>query len=96
VEAVKGLLECPSATKSIRCLTGVRISEEPKPHSGPEASNISLEILASREGIEALSTRPMACFVNVKTIGGIIFSIFNRFNLDWSNRRALRVFTQAA
>lgn len=41
-------------------------------------------------------TRPMVCFVNVKSVDRIIFSIFNRFNLDWSNRRALRVFTQAA
>jgi transposase-like protein len=41
-------------------------------------------------------TRPMVCFVNVKSVDRIIFSIFNRFNLDWSNRRALKVFTQAA
>jgi putative transposase len=41
-------------------------------------------------------TRPMVCFVNVKSVDRIIFSIFNRFNLDWSNRRALKLFTQAA
>jgi putative transposase len=41
-------------------------------------------------------TRPMVCFVNVKSVDRIIFSIFNSFNLDWSNRRALRAFTQAA
>ena len=41
-------------------------------------------------------TRPMVCFVNVKSVDRIIFSIFNRFNLDWSQRRALKFFTQAA
>jgi putative transposase len=41
-------------------------------------------------------TRPMVCFVNVKSVDRIIFSIFNRFNLDWSQRRTLRSFTQAA
>ncbi len=41
-------------------------------------------------------TRPMVCFVNVKSVDRIIFSIFNRFNLDWSNRRTLKLFTQAA
>ena len=41
-------------------------------------------------------TRPMFCIVNVKSVDRIIFSIFNRFNLDWSQRRTLRLFTQAA
>lgn len=41
-------------------------------------------------------TRPMVCFVNVKSVDRIIFSIFNRFNLEWSQRRTLKLFTQAA
>ncbi len=41
-------------------------------------------------------TRPMVCFVNIKSVDRIIFSIFNRFNLDWKNRRTLKLFTQAA
>jgi len=40
-------------------------------------------------------TRPMVCFVNVQSVDRIIYSIFQRFNLDWKNR-TLRVFTQAA
>lgn len=40
-------------------------------------------------------TRPMVCFVNVHSVDRIIFSIFNRFNQDWTNR-TLRVFTHAA
>lgn len=40
-------------------------------------------------------TRPMVCFVNVKSVDRIIYSIFQRFNLDWKNR-TLKVFTQAA
>ena len=40
-------------------------------------------------------TRPMVCFVNVKSVDRIIYSIFQRFNLEWKNR-TLRVFTQAA
>jgi putative transposase len=40
-------------------------------------------------------TRPMVCFVNVASVDRIIYSIFQRFNLDWRNR-TLRVFTQAA
>ncbi len=40
-------------------------------------------------------TRPMVCFVNVQSVERIIYSIFNRFNLEWS-RHALRAFTQAA
>ena len=40
-------------------------------------------------------TRPMVCFVNVKSVDRIIYSIFQRFNLEWKNR-TLPVFTQAA
>ena len=31
-------------------------------------------------------TRPMVCFVNVESVDRIIYSIFQRFNLDWKNR----------
>lgn len=40
-------------------------------------------------------TRPMVCFVNVQSVERIIFSIFNRFNLEW-RQRTLRQFTHAA
>jgi putative transposase len=40
-------------------------------------------------------TRPMVCFVNVQSVERIIFSLFNRFNLEWG-RRTLRQFTQVA
>ena len=40
-------------------------------------------------------TRPMVCFVNVASVDRIIYSIFQRFNLEWKNR-TLKVFTQAA
>jgi transposase-like protein len=40
-------------------------------------------------------TRPMVCFVNVQSVERIIYSIFNRFNLEWT-QRTLRQFTQAA
>lgn len=40
-------------------------------------------------------TRPMVCFVNVASVDRIIYSIFQRFNLEWRNR-TLKVFTQAA
>lgn len=40
-------------------------------------------------------TRPMVCFVNVQSVERIIFSIFNRFNLEW-RQRTRRAFTQAA
>ena len=40
-------------------------------------------------------TRPMVCFVNVKSVGRIIYSIFQRFNLEWKTR-TLGEFTQAA
>jgi putative transposase len=39
--------------------------------------------------------RPMVCFVNVQSVERIIYSIFNRFNLEWRHR-TLRQFTQAA
>ena len=40
-------------------------------------------------------TRPMVCFVNVQSVDRIIYSIFQRFNLEWKNR-TLNLFTQAA
>ena len=39
--------------------------------------------------------RPMVCFVNVESVDRIIYSIFQRFNLDWKNR-TLKLFAQAA
>ena len=40
-------------------------------------------------------TRPMVCFVNVQSVDHIMYSIFQRFNLEWKTR-TLRLFTQAA
>ena len=40
-------------------------------------------------------TRPMVCFVNVESVDRIIYSIFQRFNMEWKNR-TLKLFTQAA
>ena len=40
-------------------------------------------------------TRPMVRFVNVASGDRIIFSIFQRFNLEWKNR-TLNRFKQAA
>lgn len=40
-------------------------------------------------------TRPMVCFVNVQNVDRILYSIFNRFNLEWA-QHTLRAFTQAA
>ena len=40
-------------------------------------------------------TRPMVCFVNVASVDRIIYSIFQRFNLEWKTR-TLKLFTQAA
>jgi len=40
-------------------------------------------------------TRPMVCFVNVQSVDRIIYSIFQRFNLEWKSR-TLKLFTQAA
>jgi len=37
----------------------------------------------------------MVCSVNVKTVDRIIYSIFQRFNLEWKTR-TLKLFTQAA
>jgi len=37
----------------------------------------------------------MVCFVNVQSVERIIYSIFNRINLEWT-QRTLRQFTQAA
>jgi transposase-like protein len=42
-----------------------------------------------------VEVRPMVCFVNVESVDGIIYSIFQRFNLEWKTR-TLSVFTQAA
>ena len=39
--------------------------------------------------------RPMVCILNVQSADRIIYSIFQRFNLEWKNR-TLRLFTQAA
>lgn len=40
-------------------------------------------------------TRPMVCFVNVQSMDRIIYSIFQRFTLEWKTR-TLKLFTQAA
>jgi putative transposase len=40
-------------------------------------------------------TRPMVCFVNVQSVDRILYSIVNRFNLEWT-QHPLRAFTQAA
>jgi putative transposase len=40
-------------------------------------------------------TRPMVCFVNVQSVDRIIYSIFQRFNLEWKTR-TLKLFTHAA
>jgi hypothetical protein len=40
-------------------------------------------------------TEEMVCFVNVESVDRIIYSIFQRFNLEWKTR-ALNLFTQAA
>ncbi|MBI4459066.1 MAG: transposase [Acidobacteria bacterium] len=39
-------------------------------------------------------TRPMVCFVNVRSVDRILYSIFRRFNDQWRNR-TLRLFTLA-
>jgi putative transposase len=39
--------------------------------------------------------RPMVCFVNVKSVDRIIYSIFQRFTLEWKTR-TLNLFTHAA
>jgi transposase-like protein len=40
-------------------------------------------------------TRPMVCIVNVESVDRIIYSIFQRFNLEWKTR-TLNLFTQVA
>jgi len=40
-------------------------------------------------------TRPMVCFVNAESVDRIIYSIFQRFTLEWKTR-TLNLFTQAA
>ena len=40
-------------------------------------------------------TRPMVCFVNVESVDRIIYSIFQRSNMEWKTR-TLNLFTQAA
>ncbi len=40
-------------------------------------------------------TRPMVCFVNVASVDRILYSIFQRFNLEWKTR-TLNLLTQAA
>jgi transposase-like protein len=40
-------------------------------------------------------TRPMVCFVNVASVDRILYSIFQRFDLEWKTR-TLNLFTQAA
>lgn len=40
-------------------------------------------------------TGPMGWFVNVASVDRIIYSILQRFNLEWRNG-SLRIFTQAA
>jgi len=40
-------------------------------------------------------TRPMVCFVNIRSVDRILYAIFNRFNLDWA-QHTLPAFTQAA
>ena len=44
---------------------------------------------------ERRRTRPRVCFVNVNSVDRIIYSIFQRFNLEWKTR-TLKLFTQAA
>ena len=40
-------------------------------------------------------THPMVCFVNVESVDRIVYSIFQRYNLEWKTR-TLNLFTQAA
>ena len=40
-------------------------------------------------------TRPLVCFVNVESVARIIYSIFQRFNLEWEYP-TLNLFTQTA
>ena len=38
-------------------------------------------------------TRPMVCFVNVQSVDRIIYSIFQRFNLQWKTRTLNAIYT---
>ena len=38
-------------------------------------------------------TRPMVCFVNVESVDRIIYSIFQRFNLEWKTRTLNAIYT---
>ena len=40
-------------------------------------------------------TRPMVCFVNVKSVDRIIYSIFQRFNLEWKTRTLPAIYTSS-
>jgi transposase-like protein len=40
-------------------------------------------------------TRPMVCFVNVQSVDRIIYSIFQRFNLEWKNRTLRGIYTSS-
>jgi hypothetical protein len=63
--------------------------------------NSARQKLAPQVGLERCfvevrrRTRPMVCFVNVQSVDRIIYSIFQRFNLEWKNG-ILKIFTQAA
>ncbi len=36
--------------------------------------------------MEVRRTRPIVCFVNVKRVDRIIYSVFQRLNLEWKTR----------
>jgi hypothetical protein len=38
-------------------------------------------------------TRPMLCFVNVESVDRIIYSIFQRFNLEWKTPNPQPIYT---
>jgi len=40
-------------------------------------------------------TRPMVCFVNVESVDRIIYSIFQRFNLEWKNPHPQPIYTSS-
>jgi hypothetical protein len=65
--------------------------------SGEVQENLSLFWVSQAQAAMALParTRPMVCFVNVESVDRIIYSIFQRFNLEWKTR-TLNLFTQAA
>jgi hypothetical protein len=39
-------------------------------------------------------TPPMVCFVNVESVDRIIYSIFQRFNLEWKSLHPPRIYTR--